>query len=67
MKISPLRICDTCKMGIGKFTYQCKAVMEGEFCSSDCYTEALAEYMGWEILKGKFRLVTDGHGGIELV
>ena len=67
MKISPFKECDTCKNGIGKFTYQCKAVMDGEFCSSDCYSDALAQHMGWEILKGKRTLITDGHGGIELI
>jgi len=33
--------CDWCHQGIGIFTYECKEVLEGEYCTSDHYTEAM--------------------------
>ena len=64
MKISPLRECNNCHNGVGKDTYQSPA-LSGEYCSMDCYSEALCEITGG--MKGKFKMKTDGAGGVELV
>lgn len=44
-KISSLKECDFCKNGIGKVTYK-SSELEGEYCSSNCYFEAMAEKLG---------------------
>mgnify|MGYP001582261389 CR=1 FL=1 len=63
-KISPLRECTNCGNGIGLITYK-SSVIQGEYCSSDCYGDALCELTGG--MKGKFKLVTIRGGGVELV
>ena len=66
MKLSPLKICDYCKSGIGVFTYESPA-LPGQYCTSDCYSDALIDHLGTDGLKGRFKLKTDGHKGVLLV
>ena len=66
-KISPLKLCDYCHNGIGITTYACHAVLAGEYCTSDCYANALEEKYHFGGLKGRFGIKGDGHGGVELV
>ena len=35
--------CDWCKQGIGLQTYKCHEVLDGDYCTSEHYSEALAK------------------------
>ena len=45
--LSALIECDWCHSGIGAFIYQSKA-LEGQYCTSDHYAEAMMKKMNWE-------------------
>ena len=64
-KISPLKECSFCHSGIGKDTYQSN-VIPGQYCSSDCYSDALMKELKIDGLMGRFKLKTDGKGGVYL-
>jgi hypothetical protein len=64
-KSRTLTYCNYCKNGIGIETYK-STIIDGEYCTSDCYMDAVIEDLGFG-LKGRFKLKTDGHGGVILV
>ena len=63
--ITKLKLCDYCKQGIGKYTYESKTIV-GKYCTSNCYMDAMIDEYGFG-LKGKFDLKTDGHLGVEII
>lgn len=66
ISFTPLKNCNRCGEGIGKNTFKCESVIPGEFCSTDCYANTVAETFGFKISKEKSTLKTDGHGGVYL-
>ena len=41
-----LKVCSRCGYSIGFVTYS-SGEIEGQYCSSDCYTDAMIDHMGW--------------------
>lgn len=60
-----LKKCDNCPDNIGETPY-CSKQIPGEYCSTDCYVDAFMDIYGIDGLRGKFTVIGDGHGGVEL-
>jgi len=48
---TPFRECDYCHMGIGKTTYNSQYI-PGQYCSSECYVNALMQILNERRLNG---------------
>ena len=60
-----LSYCSYCNNGIGNQTYNSTAIV-GQYCTSDCYVDAVMKELGIDGLFGKFTIKADGHRGVEL-
>ena len=58
--------CSRCGLGIGTEEYK-SSVINGSFCTSDCYVDTVMDEFGIDGLMGRFTLTTDRKGGVELV
>lgn len=60
-----MKKCSNCPDDIGEKSYSSKEI-PGEYCSCDCYIDALMKMLGHTGLVGKFEICPDGHGGVFL-